>query len=419
MNLIKTPMKGMPEQTPKKMEIRNYVKNKILEIYSSYGFFNIDTPAIENIQNLLSKQGGENEQLIFKILKRGEKLKEGMALDEVYDCGLRYDLTLPLTRFYANNQEDLPIPFKSFQIGNVWRADRPQKGRFRQFTQCDIDIIGDSSNLAEIELILATHQVLYALGFEDAVIRINDRNILKELASFCGFEESDFDNLFIIIDKLDKIGIQGIKEEMQKAGYDNNKIEKYLSIYEDCSGLKFSKEFLESKLGKDSNFSQNLDDIIKSVTQLSNNRINIVFDPTLVRGMGYYTGPIFEIQLQPYNYSIGGGGRYDKMIGKFIGQDVPACGFSLGFERIVDIMLENGFKIPNKKQKRVFFIEKDCPMDLKKSVLDLADTLRHSNNEIIVAVKNKNYFYQKQQFEKNGILDFYEFSSFDDIMNFR
>lgn len=419
MDLVKTPMKGMPEQTPAKMEIRNYLKSKILDIYLSYGFLNIDTPAIENIQNLMSKQGGENEQLIFKILKRGEKLKEGMSINEVFDCGLRYDLTVPLTRFYANNQEELPIPFKAFQIGDVWRADRPQKGRFRQFTQCDIDIIGDSTNLAEIELILATYKVLCALGFKDAIIRVNDRNILKELASHCGFEPEDFDNLFIIVDKLDKIGIDGIKKEMLKMGYDNGKVEKYLSIYKDCSGLEYSAKFLKSKLGKESEYSQNLDDIIKGVRELTENGINVVFDPTLVRGMGYYTGPIFEIQLKPYNYSVGGGGRYDKMVGKYLGQDVPACGFSLGFERLVDIMFEKGFKVPNKKRIKVFFIEKDCPINLKKSVLNLADILRHSNIEIIVAVKSKNFFHQKQQFEKNGIFDFNEFSSLEDIANFK
>jgi len=416
MTLIKAPMKGMPEQTPKVMKVRNYVQSIVQKIYSKSGFMQIDAPSIESIENLTSKQGGENEQLIFKILKRGDKLKLGTEIAELTDCGLRYDLTLPLCRFYANNQENLPTPFKTFQIGNVWRADRPQKGRFRQFTQCDIDILGDSSNLAEIELIYTTYKALCALNFKNAVIRVNDRRLLKAMAECAGFNEEQFSQLFITLDKLDKIGLVGVKEELEKVGFDKNKVEKYVSFFENSSNLINCSNFLEENLKESNNevACKNLDEIINTVRVLSNGKINIVYDPSLVRGMGYYTGSIFEIQLQPYNYSIGGGGRYDELIGKFTGHNVSACGFSLGFERIVQILCETGFEIPNSNSTKIFFIEKECPLELKTQILQYADSVREKY-DISVVVRNKNLFHQKQQFEKNGITEFYEINSLSDF----
>ena len=217
MALSKKPMTGMKDIMPDEKKVRNYVKSVIEETYLSFGFSQIETPVVENISNLTSKQGGENEKLIFKILKRGEKLKLDEAKDEmdVTDSGLRYDLTVPLVRYYSKNANDLPTPFKALQMGNVFRADRPQRGRYRQFMQCDIDILGDPSNLAEIELILATSSTLTKLGFKNFEIRINDRRILKAMAKYSGFDEDSFDQVFIILDKMDKIGLDGVKEELK------------------------------------------------------------------------------------------------------------------------------------------------------------------------------------------------------------
>ena len=214
--LNKKPVNGMKDIMPQEMEIRDYVTSVIKDTYRSYGFTPIDTPAMENIGNLSGKLGGENEKLIFKVMKRGEKLKikEAETEEEVVDYGLRYDLTVPLCRFYANHANDLPKPFKALQIGSVWRADRPQRGRYRQFTQCDIDIIGDASNMAEIELILATTTTLGKLGFENFEIRINERRILKSMALKAGFTENSLDEVFIILDKMDKIGIDGVHDEL-------------------------------------------------------------------------------------------------------------------------------------------------------------------------------------------------------------
>ena len=228
MALAKKPVNGMKDILPEEMQIRDYVMSVIKETYRSFGFTQIETPCMENISNLSSKQGGENEKLIFKVLKRGEKLNLETAKEEadVVDFGMRYDLTLPLSRFYSNNANNLPSPFKALQMGNVWRADRPQRGRYRQFMQCDIDILGEPSNLAEIELILATTTTLGKLGFKNFQIRINERRILKAMAAYSGFSEESYDTVFIILDKMDKIGIEGVAEELEKEGFDKESIDK-------------------------------------------------------------------------------------------------------------------------------------------------------------------------------------------------
>ena len=234
MALSKKPVNGMKDILPKEMEIRDYVTGVIKDTYRSFGFTPIETPCMENIANLSNKQGGENEKLIFKVLKRGEKLKLAEATEEkdVVDYGMRYDLTVPLCRFYSNNANDLPSPFKALQIGNVWRADRPQRGRYRQFTQCDIDILGEPTNLAEIELILATTTTLGRLGFKNFEIRINERRILKAMAAWSGFAEEDYDSIFITLDKMDKIGLDGVAKELAEEGYAQDKIDQYLGLFE-------------------------------------------------------------------------------------------------------------------------------------------------------------------------------------------
>ena len=237
MALKKKPTTGMKDILPREMEIRDYVIGQIKETYRTFGFQSIETPCVEHIENLNNKQGGENEKLIFKILKRGQKLNLETAETEsdLVDGGLRYDLTVPLSRYYANNANELPVPFKALQMGNVWRADRPQRGRYRQFMQCDIDILGEPTNLAEIELILATTTLLGKLDFKNFTIRINDRRILKAMAAYSGFPEESYDTVFIILDKMDKIGFEGVAKELEEAGFAKESVEKYLKMFEEIT----------------------------------------------------------------------------------------------------------------------------------------------------------------------------------------
>ena len=309
----------MKDILPKEMAIRNYVMNMIRETYGTFGFSAIETPCVEHIENLCSKQGGENEKLIFKIMKRGEKLKLDTAKTEndLTDSGLRYDLTVPLSRYYSNNANELPAPFKALQMGNVWRADRPQRGRFRQFMQCDIDILGEPTYLAEIELVLATTTLLGKLDFHNFTIRINDRRILKAMAQYSGFPAESFDTVFIILDKMDKIGIEGVAEELEKEGFAKESIDTYLGLFReitnDVEGVRYIKEKLSDVL--EAGIAEDLETIINTVESVKTADFKMSFDPTLVRGMSYYTGPIFEISMDEFGGSVGGGGRYDEMIG--------------------------------------------------------------------------------------------------------
>ena len=238
MALVKKPVTGMKEILPKEMLIRDYVQRVIKDTYSSFGFTQIETPCLEDIKNLCSKQGGENEKLIFKVLKRGEKLnlETAQSEEDLTDMGLRYDLTVPLVRFYSNNSANLPTPFKALQMGNVWRADRPQRGRYRQFMQCDIDIFGEATNMAEIELILATTTTLGKIGFKNFEIRINDRRMLKAMAMYAGFPEERFDTSCIVLDKLDKIGLDGVKAELIEEGFTEESVEKYVKLFDGIGG---------------------------------------------------------------------------------------------------------------------------------------------------------------------------------------
>ncbi len=413
MAMKKKPVTGMKDILPKEMEIRDYVIRMIKETYATFGFSSIETPCVEHIENLCSKQGGENEKLIFKILKRGEKLKLDTATCEmdVVDGGLRYDLTVPLSRYYSNNANELPAPFKSLQIGSVWRADRPQRGRFRQFTQCDIDILGDPSYLAEIELILATTTVLGKLDFKNFTIRINDRKILKAMAAYSGFAPEDYDNVFIILDKMDKIGLEGVEKELIEEGYAKEAVEKYLGLFKvitnDVEGVRYCGEVLKDVLDKDS--ASNLETIISTVDACKTADFKIVFDPTLVRGMSYYTGPIFEISMDEFGGSVGGGGRYDEMIGKFTGQNVCACGFSIGFERIVMLLLERGYEVPGANDKVAYLIEKNMPAEKLQEILKEAGVMRQNGTQVALSVMKKNKKFQKDQLIAEGYTEIKEF----------
>ena len=413
MALKKKPVTGMKDILPAEMQIREFVTNQIKETYRGFGFSQIETPCVEHIENLTSKQGGDNEKLIFKILKRGEKLNLETAQTEmdVVDNGLRYDLTVPLVRFYSNNANNLPSPFKALQMGNVWRADRPQRGRYRQFMQCDIDILGEPSNLAEIELILATTTTLGKLGFKNFQIRINERRILKAMAAYSGFPEESYDSVFIILDKMDKIGLEGVKEELIKYDFDEESVEKYTNLFKEIENKENPVTYLAEKLDgfMDDDVKQWMEEIIDSVRATKASEFEIVFDPTLVRGMSYYTGTIFEIAIPEFGGSCGGGGRYDKMVGNFTGRDVPACGFSIGFERIVLLLMEQGFKVPTENKKVAYLIEKGVNGERLCEVIAKAQEERKTGNQVLVARMNKNKKFQKSQLEEQGYNEFKEF----------
>ncbi len=403
----------MKDILPKEMQIRDYVINIIKETYATFGFTSIETPCVEHIENLTSKQGGDNEKLIYKIMKRGEKLNLEAAQTEndLSDSGLRYDLTVPLVRFYSNNMNSLPSPFKALQIGSVWRADQPQRGRYRQFSQCDIDIFGEPFNLAEIELILATTTTLGKLGFEEFEIRINERRILKAMAAYSGFPEESYEKVFIILDKMDKIGFQGVEQELLESGFAKENVEKYLGLFCEMEKQENGLAFLAEKIGSylEQEVYQNLQEIIESVSETKTAKFQVVFDPTLVRGMSYYTGTIFEISIPQFGASCGGGGRYDKMVGKFTGADTPACGFSIGFERIILLLMEQGFEIPSQKKKIAFLIEKGISGENLCKVIKEAQNTRASGEQVLVVRMNKNKKFQKEQLIQEGYTEFKEF----------
>ncbi len=416
MKFIKTPVKGMCDMLPADMRLREHVLGMIRQTYSRYGFMQIETPVMEHIENLTSQQGGDNEKLIFKVMKRGAELTRALEKGdgELADNGLRYDLTLPLARYYANNKEKLPSPFKALQMGNVWRADNPQKGRFRQFMQCDIDILGDDSNLAEIELITATSamlsQIFAEIDITDFTIHVNDRRILGAVARQAGFTEEEVGSALISLDKFDKIGLEGIEKELLANGFGKDVIRRYLNVYRDVTpGMSidaFCDSINEEFLAAD--VVLNLSEIIESIEPMLGSGVKIVFDPTLVRGMGYYTGPIFEITMDGYNFSIAGGGRYDEMIGKFCGQKVPASGFSIGFERIVTILkdhMQNGNPI-EKSGAVAYLIGSKVPQWRKTEVLRGAMEQRKTGQVVTVLPMSKNMKHQIEMLEAEGYTKF-------------
>lgn len=365
-----TPVKGTADYLPNEVLIRDYLQNSILETYRSCGFERISTPIIEDIENLDKSDGGENLNLIFKIMKRGEKLEEALSTGnekEIADMGLRYDLTLPLTRYYANNRAKLQNPFKVIQIDRVYRAERPQKGRMREFYQCDIDIIGSDSWTAEVELITTTAKALHNIGFTRFGIRINDRRLLKAIIMGAGFAENECDSVCISLDKLDKIGFDGVKAELIEKGFDTANVGK---LIESIGTTPFTLDDAEKLCGK-LDCIDNLRKIMDAANSLADG-FEVTYDMTLVRGQGYYTGTVFEISSPDFKGAIGGGGRYDNLIGKFLGESIPAVGFSIGFERLCAILLEQKYKIPTQKKKFAVIYNDDNFID----ALKYADTLR-------------------------------------------
>lgn len=414
MALTKKPVTGMKDVLPAEMQIREYVMRQIQDTYRSFGFSSLETPCVEHINNLTSKQGGDNEKLIFKILKRGEKLNLDQAESELdlVDGGLRYDLTLPLARYYSNNSAQLPSPFKALQMGSVWRADRPQKGRFRQFVQCDIDILGDATSLAEIELILAATTALGKICPDNSfMVRMNDRGILRGMAAYCGFPKDSYDQVFIILDKMDKIGFDGVEKELVEAGYPQENVKKYLGLFtsvtNDAEGVRKLGDMLKEVMAAD--IPEGLAHIIDTVAHVAVADFRIIFDPTLVRGMSYYTGTIFEVEMEGFGGSVAGGGRYDKMIGRFTGMETPACGFSIGFERIVTILTDQNFQVPAAQEKKAYLFEKGTDSKVLGDLICEAMKERSKGVQVLVAQMNKNKKFQKEQLQKEGYAQFKEF----------
>jgi histidyl-tRNA synthetase len=414
MDFIKTPVKGMCDFLPEEMRVREYVLSMIKETYELYGFSQIETPVVEHIENLAGKQGGENEKLMFQIMKRGEELKRAYkdGKEELADLGLRYDLTVPLARYYANNINKLTMPFKALQLGNVFRADKPQKGRYRQFMQCDIDILGDNTILAEIELIAATSTMLTNIfkevGISEFTVHINDRQILKAIGAYSGFCEAEFDEVFISLDKMDKIGADKVKEELLLKGYPVEKVSKFISVFgnqnQDISCAEFCGFLTNGFL--DTQVINNMDTIIICVKNMISKSVKVVYNPALVRGMSYYTGPIFEISMGGYNFSIAGGGRYDEMIGKFCGQNIAACGFSIGFDRIVTILKDYAKgNISSTKKRIAILLEKNMSAEKTIGILEEATALRESGTIVLVQPLNKNVKFQLENLEKDGYTD--------------
>lgn len=418
---IKETVKGMRDILPAEMEIREYLLSKLKYIYTSFGFTQIETPCMERIENLTSNQGGENEKLIFKVLKRGEKLNESLNLDnpdELCDSGMRYDLTVPLSRYFANNAGQLPMPFKALQVGSVWRADRPQKGRYRQFTQCDIDILGNPDNTAESELIYVTSLFLDSVGVKGNTVMVNDRRILKGMAKKAGFAEEDYNKVFIILDKYDKIGEDGVKRELLESGCDESAVNTYMDIFHGFMTAEDRFTYVDEAFGDamEPGVADNIRQIFENVTLMSDGKFNLSFDPTLVRGMGYYTGTIFEIKSEDFKgSSIAGGGRYDNMIGNFTGTPTCACGFSIGFERLVGALLDKKFKADGTREKVAVLYGKAFTSGDVATLQCKCSALREAGKVVLVQKMNKNVGFQKQKLEAEGYSTFIDVRYPDEI----
>ena len=396
------PAKGMRDITPYEKEIRDYVEGVIVDTYKQSGFELFETPVVENIENLIGSQGGENLMLIYKILKRGDKLnleKEALTEDDLSDLGLRYDLTVPLSRFYCNNRGSLLPIFKALQVGNVFRAERAQKGRYRSFKQCDIDIIGDDTQAAELELIATTAKALTALNITDFAVRFNDRRVLKAVILNCGFAEEEFDGVCIIVDKLDKIGMEGIKSEMEDRSYDKASVEKLMEALSEINkkGIDCLNDY-----GVPEDVAADVKKVLDESNAYAAGKYDVEFDFTLIRGMGYYTGSIFEIAYKDLGYSIAGGGRYDEMVGNFIGEKIPAIGFSIGFERLVNQLMEENFKVPD-LEKAVLLYD---PADRYIDVLAKAESIREEGYTVSIYEKAKKLGRQLNQFQGYGYKKF-------------
>lgn len=412
-----TPVKGTNDYLPNEVEIRDYLQKKILEVYIANGFEHIITPVIEDIENLDKSDGGENLNLIFKIMKRGDKLDKALAAgvtseneNALADMGLRYDLTLPLSRYYANNKEKLTLPMKCIQVDRVYRAERPQKGRLREFIQCDIDIIGSESSDSEIELILTTTKALNAIGMKNFKVKVNDRRLLRAVLMQMGFAEAELDSVCITFDKLDKIGMDGVAAELTEKEFAAEAISKFTEF---LAKQDFSLESLKEML-TDKSPVESLEKIMKAVKELSDSSFEVVFDLSLVRGQGYYTGTVFEVESIDFKGAIAGGGRYDNLIGKFLNQPIPAVGFSIGFERIFSILMQNGISIPENSKKIAVLYEDG---NLTEAVR-VAEKLRSEGKIASLYIKPKKTGKFLNKLEERGYAGFFNVEQAEEVNYF-
>jgi len=422
MQVSTKPVKGTRDFDPVDTALREHVKLVILNSYRSFGFNQIETPVMENIDILQNADGGENLSMLFKVLKRGEKLKlDGPIVNEndLVDYGLRFDLTLPLARFYANNHGKLPRPFKTIQMGYVWRAERSQKGRYRQFFQCDIDYLGTASHTAEIELISASASTLSKLGFTDFTVRVNDRRILETLASHCGIEDKDVAGVLVTLDKLDKIGLEGIVKELQGRNVKQDSIEKLTAFLQAYMNGDIKLDTIQNHIsGLDDQIIEELKQIVDTASTLSEKNYSVEFDLSLVRGMGYYTGPIFEVSSNEFGSSLAGGGRYDNMIGKFLkNNSVPACGFSIGFERILFILQERGYQFSDSPTRSAILYDPKDPAVAQLFVA--ANTLRSNARDVSLEIRQKNLKLQLESLKKVGVTEFCNVSDASQAIEFK
>ena len=411
-NMKITTVKGTNDYLPYEMQIRDYLQSKILETYRNCGFERIGTPVMESIENLDKSEGGENLNLIFKILQRGDKLNsvlESGNYSELADMGLRYDLTLPLARYCANNKDKLLMPFKSIQIDRVFRAERPQKGRLREFVQCDIDILGSESVTCEIELIDTTAKALLNVGMTDFTVKINDRRILRSALMGVGFKSEELDSVCITFDKLDKIGAEGVKAELTEKGFDAAVIDKFMEL---LNKMPLSFEEIKAYCS-DEEVIKGVELILNTIPKLADGRYGIRYDMSLVRGQGYYTGTVFEIESEKFRGAIAGGGRYDGLIGKFTGENIPAVGFSIGFERIAGILIESGFKIPTMK-KSVAVVYDELQIG---EAIAYADSIR-GEYDVRLLVKPKKLGKLLDKLEAQGFYGFYTIGQSEEIKVF-
>ena len=403
----------MRDLLPRQVTTRDWASARILDVYASYGFTRIETPAVDSLKVLVGAQGGENEKLIFRILKRGEKLAAAEGADAA-DLGLRFDLTVPLARYYAHLHASLPQPFRAIQIGPVWRAEQPQKGRYRQFTQCDIDVLGLGSHLAEVELIRATVDALAAVTLRSFTVRVNDRRVLTALVRAVGFREEQAGPVLVTLDKIDKIGVPGVQAELVGRGVAAEQAARFLTAVQEMEkrAQVADADLSWIDLPVAPAAVAGLAAIIGAVRgeypawAQSGTEVQIRFDPTLVRGMGYYTGPIFEITHTGYPSSIAGGGRYDDMVGRFLGRPVPACGFSIGFERLVEILEEReGGRALGEPRTKVALLIDEALGDLR-SVLAYARERRGLGAVVVVEPRSaKSAGRQLYQLARDGYTD--------------
>ena len=405
MKFSTSPVRGTVDYLPSEMEVKSYAEKVILETYKKNGFLQIKTPILENLDLLTNGDSGDNQKLMFKTIKRGDKLdlsKQNIKECDIVEEGLRYDLTVPLVRLFANNKEKLTVPFKAIQIDESFRAERPQKGRVRQFTQCDIDILGDSSPLSEVELLYAYMCAYKNLGFSNLTIKVNDRRALASIIKLSGFKEDDVTDICISLDKFDKIGADAVANELVSNGYAEAGVKKLMSIFADLKSATTNAESFDklAKFGVDEDVVSSLKLIISTVEKFKIEGFNIVFDASIIRGQGYYTGTVFEVYDNEFGRAIGGGGRYDKMIEKFLNVSVPAVGASIGLYSVVMLMIERGYKIPTNKLALIF--DKDNSYDeILKAKIDLMErgyevsTFAFPKNFNAFAEKLKNNGYTK------------------------